>query len=298
MFQNTTGTYADLSNQDFVYSSDSIWDDPWIPFANPFPNTQYDGVLLDSLAMGLGSDLEGFHWTTGNSIYIGAPGTDLIDRGFATSATTSQSQISYATTGSSPNRIFKMEWKNAGFYAEYGTTMTSNYYTNSQIWLREDGGIEMHFGNNNIDAAFNDTLFNWQELLCGFGVEDGAQVNDIHLLSGSSANPTLVSTFDMLTDYPAPGTVYKFVYPVSVNEQNTIQVDMYPNPAVNELRIKADADMEFDVKLIDISGQVVKTGNLSNSTVLNIADMPRGVYIVKLQDKNSDYTETLRLILK
>lgn len=295
VFQSTTGAYNDISNADYVYSG-GAWDDPDIAFASPFPSTNFAGATYDSIYMDWGANLIGYNFSTGHEIYIASTSADLMDLGYMSN--TSLSTISYVTEGTSPSRVFKMEWKNAGFFEGVVSGSTTDY-TNVQIWLRENGAIEFHFGSVNLSSALNDTLVTYGELLTGFGVEDmSGTLSGLHLLQGDPANPVLIDNVDQLNAYPASGTVYLFTYPVSINEESTIVLDVYPNPAVSELRLNADSDKNYSVRLVDVSGQLVKQVEMNTSNVLDISDLPRGVYIATLSDKDSDYTETVRLILQ
>ncbi|TNE31211.1 MAG: T9SS type A sorting domain-containing protein [Bacteroidetes bacterium] len=295
VFQQTTGPYSDIVNPDYVYPG-GVWDDPDIQITCPFPNTNFAGATYDSLYMDWGANLIGFNFTTGHELYLAATSADLLDRGYPT--TTSQSTISYVIEGASPNRVFKMEWKNAGFFdGIIGGSSTD--FTNTQIWMRENGAIEMHFGLVNVSSTLNDTLLFYGELLTGFGVEDmSGNLTGLHLLEGNPANPVLTDNIEYLDEYPASGTIYLFTYPISIDEENTIVLDVYPNPAVSELRINAEDGKRFSVRLMDVSGQLVKEVQMNNTNVLDISGLPRGVYIATLSDVDTDFMETIRLVLQ
>ena len=74
-------------------------------------------------------------------------GADIADRGYNTPI--SESDVFYKLTGEPGSRIFKLEWKNVGFYREIAEQGTANNYTNFQLWIYEGSSdIEVRFGPN------------------------------------------------------------------------------------------------------------------------------------------------------
>lgn len=294
VFLQRTETYADLSNVDYTYPSS--WDDPYISLPVPFPITHL-GVSVDSLYMDYGSELYGLSNSSSDEVIFAAMSVDLIDRGYANM--TAQSPISHVTEGATPLRTFKFEWKNAGFYEEqwWGT---NNYFANVQLWIHEDGNFEYHFGPSNVSQALNDTLYQYESLISGTARFNASTFNifDMHLLRGSSASPTMVDSIDQVTEWPANGTVYEFRMPgVSQVEQDQIVVDLYPNPVSAELRIMAKPGENFNVSIMDMSGQVVKRGVMNSNTSIDLSTVPAGVYLAKIMNPKSGEQQTIRLVV-
>ncbi len=296
VFQNTTGTYTDITNPDFTYTT--IWDDPEISFPVPFPITHM-GVTLDSLYMDGSSDLYGTSAMNDDEVIFSAMSADIIDRGYIGS--TSQSPISYVTEGTTPNRIFKMEYKNAGLYEEFGWFNTFNFFTNTQIWIHENGSFEYHFGASNLDQDINDTLYNYFSLASGTAALDAAtsQVVNIHCLEGPSNNPIMVDSISQVTEWPTNGTIYKFNMPgIGVNEVPSIEIELYPNPVATELRIMAPEGVDHRVQIMDISGQIVMTGNLNRYNSLDLSSVSPGVYLAKVENTSNGEIRTVRLVVR
>ncbi len=76
-------------------------------------------------------------------------------------------------------------------------------------------------------------------------------------------------------------------------------VQIYPNPANNILNISLPPSFNFTiVELINNQGEVVKSINLGNNFILiNIDDVPPGLYVLKLSSSNSKLLEKV-IILK
>lgn len=74
----------------------------------------------------------------------------------------------------------------------------------------------------------------------------------------------------------------------NITSVNAEIVGMYPNPATSNLHIRTTNSMQ-DVVLYNAMGQVVlKTSPASNETDVNIADLPVGVYFVKVRVNGVD----------
>jgi len=88
---------------------------------------------------------------------------------------------------------------------------------------------------------------------------------------------------------------------ISTQEQN-LSVVAYPNPVVNDLRVTVPAnwqDKQVVLDLYNINGQVVKhvvTGNASQTEVMNVTDMPAGMYVLKAS--NGTEVATQKIIKK
>jgi hypothetical protein len=70
-------------------------------------------------------------------------------------------------------------------------------------------------------------------------------------------------------------------------EDKNMTVVAYPNPVVNDLRVTVPQSWQTKQVVMDLynmNGQVVKhfaTGNASQTEVLNVVDMPAGMYVLK-----------------
>ncbi len=71
---------------------------------------------------------------------------------------------------------------------------------------------------------------------------------------------------------------------------STLKVIIYPNPFNNIINIASNKDSDFVGKtlhLYNITGKLVLTKNIqSKNTILNVAGLPSGIYILKIDGKN------------
>lgn len=83
-----------------------------------------------------------------------------------------------------------------------------------------------------------------------------------------------------------------------VTEQsNSISLfNIYPNPSNNTINIEFEAvSNQYDLKIIDITGRVVKSSEKINSikTTLNISDLENGIYLISVFDGKNSITKKI-----
>jgi hypothetical protein len=279
-FSHSTGTYTDLSNATLL--SSQYWDDFSVyPSATPFPINCF-GASFDSIWIMAG--FVGFTYdpNTGFGNYeIGYyEYTELTDN------STNTATISKETSGSQPNRIFKIQVKDASFY---GNTAGTDY-TNVQLWFYETSGvIEIHCGPNSIVDPLS-----WEiPGSTGPGIILAETSANFVALSGSAASPNATNTFVSYTvnGAPANGMIYTFT-PTSVgipkNEMNKL-FSVYPNPSNGNICIRAK-DLSFDgvINVFDVTGNLVYKSSLSfvNSANVQLPLVP-GIYTAILDGGKS-----------
>jgi len=96
-----------------------------------------------------------------------------------------------------------------------------------------------------------------------------------------------------------------FFFSVSVSAQDSRQLpkpqestsieglSLYPNPVTNgKVYISSKNDLEKEVIVFDILGKKVLQAHLT-SKELNVAELPPGVYIIKISEQNASATRKL-----
>jgi len=123
----------------------NVWDD----FADEFPlqnrivipgfTWHWAGYAFDTIFIGQGRIMAE---KNGILINIGMF-EDLCDRGIGTD--TSQSPIAYKICRRLGKRILKVEWKNAGYFEDWGYRGYCDRHLHFQLWLYEkDSRVELH----------------------------------------------------------------------------------------------------------------------------------------------------------
>ncbi len=82
-------------------------------------------------------------------------------------------------------------------------------------------------------------------------------------------------------------------YQISTNSLNTCRVAVYPNPAENIITISADSDFEYSITTL--AGKLILQGKASNKKVLDISDLNKGYYIIKIKTSKPYYFKILKL---
>ncbi len=77
----------------------------------------------------------------------------------------------------------------------------------------------------------------------------------------------------------------------TTNNKNNTKINTYPNPGHDYLYIEIPGNNgKARIDIYDISGKQIKSTSLSKSGYLNINDIPKGMYIFKVQNENNNYS--------
>lgn len=292
-FTKTTSTYTDLTNATSL-NAGMVWDDPDTAIAVGF-TYQLFGNNSDSLYLGIG--VGGIFSPSSNLTLQPYPiiimtTADIIDRGDNSPNQVSISPISYKVEGTSGSRVFKLEYKNAGFYNELYTGVgSSNQFINMQLWIYEiSGDIEFHFGPSNVTQP--NLVYDSIGAVHGLSpnldfIQNQISINSISL-EGPADNPTPFkdSTLRVVNGTPSNGTVYRFSNggTISVRElikANQLTVKAFPNPARNFISLDLEsADLTSTIITIyDINGKLVSIKGFEKN--INISDLNSGTYFLE-----------------
>ena len=275
-----------------LYDYENGWDDP--EFSVPLGFTfSFLGNEIESLdQIGLGSLMFGMA-TSQAPLFCGLMpvGFDLADRGIVED---DPSLIRYQTTGNPGERVFAIEWHNAGLYEEIFESDTVPVSSlNFQIWLYEtDHSIEFRYGSMMypaFDPTFDDQIITSIFLDYNFSSNEG----NILTLSGHPAFCSLenINSADELGTYSLSyyvnGMVYRFEptsIPFSVNENHILSCSIYPNPTSNSLTVDfGDLNgVNTTIKLYDASSKLVFEKKSSSTIMIDVSEFAKGIYSLEL----------------
>ena len=71
----------------------------------------------------------------------------------------------------------------------------------------------------------------------------------------------------------------------SIHELSDAMINIYPNPAIDLINIEVDGQLNFEATLFDIQGKLIT--HMVNATVINIAKVPAGLYLLEIRDQKS-----------
>ncbi len=279
-FSQSTSPYAALSGETVLTTST-----PWtyassftvpIGFTFDFMGTNFTTVNVEG---------SGFGFFDVNYYYLSLPFcVKLKSKG----ASGNNSPISYKTEGVAPNRITKVQWKNAGFH--YDTTSTINF----QMWLYETTNvIEVHIGSSNVpnpSVVYQENSSDGPVIgLFEFNTPTNCTYSVI--LSGSPAAPTVtnptgnVNVFGpSLNGTPANGTVYIFDPNANaVTEFHAATFSLYPNPASDFVMIRCEQPIE-SCAIYSLDGALIST-QIPTANGLFVGDLPMGIYLIEIESQ-------------
>jgi Secretion system C-terminal sorting domain len=160
-------------------------------------------------------------------------------------------------------------------YTTFPPFNTNHYYRWVDITAGGNcGSSTAFFGQQSVGVAFQETS---PPLVAG---------NNIFTLrfdcsTGVQCNPTLQ-------------VVVVGIDPLNINENNPDNnFKIYPNPASDYFTIEMENELK-SVEIYSIHGQKVLT---SNSKSINVSDLSKGIYFVRIEDQNSAVS-TQKLIIK
>lgn len=287
-FSQSSGAYADLTGATDLFGS-AIWDDTSKTVTIGFPVT-LGGVAYSSVEVNSNGVLIFDSGT--NFAAVVAYDADMMSLGTATST----SPVSYSVTGTTGSRILKVQWKNAGFYDG-----TANDFVNVQAWIYEGSNkIETHFGTSNIGNPGNifgsaggpangvaTSIDFFTETITGLFVQGNPASATAVPLTASANYPSLSGT-------PANGAIYTYTVTggMGVAEAlNQVNVSVYPNPVMDELRIAGfeGAKNNVTVNVYDVLGKVVLTQQVKAAAIMpvNVSKLTKGTYFLEIVSGNN-----------
>src|SRR3989304_4123078 len=283
-FSQYTSTYANLTSP-ISLNNGNLWDfsiptayyplnvSPLLSNFPVFGDYNYELRLCGGTAQFYNSGSQQIYYMNGFGLFYP---DGMKDKGTSTSL----SPISYQVSGTTPNRILKIEWKNAGPAA------ASADFINVQLWLYETSNIiEVHYGSSSITNACT------TQLSVGIGhtyVPNSNMIEDDFLENGPS-NPILSMNANAFYGIPTNGTVYKFtVAAAGVAEINLDDlISVYPNPSNGKFTLSSEIT-KGEISVYNVEGEKVYSSTIqpSNHSTIDLSSHPNGIYFINIKTEN------------
>jgi hypothetical protein len=265
-------------------------------------NTEIGGKFADKFifygngvgSFGIGSDTAG---VVNRFMPIGWEGA--CDKGAATGVP--ESPVRYQTDGLSPNRIFKVEMFNTGFFYDcLNPKSIIRDSLNIQFWIYETSNIiEIRYGSH---LLTNPSPYYLPGIpIIGYVKEDSLISNSFgttstkfkqaYILNGSPGAPIVdsVLTFSSgltgLSAYPDSGTVYRFIpkaVAASIGETSIAhQFSVYPTLTNDVINVDYSESVVTDIRIFSITGQLMKSTFIkSGNNQIDVSSLASGTYML------------------
>lgn len=91
--------------------------------------------------------------------------------------------------------------------------------------------------------------------------------------------------------------VFFLLVSVAVQAQNSIKAELtvYPNPASEHISVQDPNDAVGYVAVINLVGKKVKEFDFVKDEPMPIGDLPKGMYLVQIQDRNRQILKTQKV---
>ena len=87
------------------------------------------------------------------------------------------------------------------------------------------------------------------------------------------------------------------LFGLSVHAQNSSKADLsvYPNPTAEYISVNGNSDAIGFVAIFNLVGKKVKEFDFVKGESMFVADLPKGMYLVQLQDRNRKTVKTQKV---
>jgi hypothetical protein len=238
-------------------------------------------------------------------------GADLIDRDTNTILSPLFSPIGYELSGTTPNQILKIEWRNAGFYWDNPGNVHKTDSISFQLWLYEDSNnIEMRYGAHyfhNLNQYSGNNSFG---PVIGIGsyqydLTPATNLNQyvnsapsIYLTGnvktpGTSASFSTLTSTDTSTCAPVRNARFKFTRDLTVagiRQNQGLEAKIYPNPVSGPLYLELENKADATISLYDTRGVLIYEESVTKSGyagLIHTEDFPKGLYFLKIESGDS-----------
>lgn len=117
-------------------------------------------------------------------------------------------------------------------------------------------------------------------------------------LGSSATYRYIVTDVAGTTHYDSITLVLNYVELASISAtQKNMELTMAPNPATDLVTIQADGVTDGKIRIVDVLGNVVYTGEFNNVKKLNLSDYKNGVYFVTIHSASTKGL-TKKLVIK
>lgn len=276
------------------------WDDPEEMLPIPFDMVIWGDTCTFLATANVGEMIFG----AGQANHLIAPVlSDICDVAPADSTGQDVSEIRHTLEGEAPNRVFKVEYHNVGFYPEVynfeDTVVQATQRATYQVWLHETGTITFHYGPNSVTdhALVADGFLNSAGLIGNF--DPYSYSGTLLMAEGEADAPAFQTTNDIYgwayggaqgwgNTWPSEGTGYVFnpIQPAGIEMPETaLSLSAYPTPAHDRLHVQWEGQAPVRAMWLDAQGRDAGREWLQpGPTTLDVSGLEAGTYVLRVED--------------
>lgn len=291
--------YAPLEEYSLL-DLESGWDDPEVMLPIPFDMVLWGDTCTMLATANVGEMIFG----AGQANHLIAPVlSDICDVAPADSTGQDVSEIRHTVEGEAPNRVFKVEYHNVGFYPEVynfaDTVVQATQRATYQVWLHETGTITYHYGPNTVTdfELLADGFLNSAGLIGNF--DPYSYSGTLLMAEGEADAPAFLTSNDIYgwvyggaqgwgNTWPSEGTGYVFnpVQPTGIESpEAALSLSAYPTPAHDRLHIQCEGNAPLRAMWLDAQGRDAGREWLRpGQTTLDVSGLEAGTYVLRLED--------------
>lgn len=285
------GEYTELTEYGSVVwdtENDLLWrhDFP-LDFQFPYYDSTYDKVMFAHNNWGYFTDDEEF------SLFL-FEFIDFTTESYSDTIGGFPSDVRYAHVISNNLKAFVLQYTNNILFCDVFNDDINNYL-NWQVWLFENGVIEIHFGDINMDGnpVYEPGVGFYNSITCEeidssevyaphVSIANPKDQSDAIAISGRYDNFEITGLQNSIFNtMPPEGWIIRFK-PKSVGlfepDYRTTEFSINPNPAISYIMIP---DPGSYVTMYDFSGKVMFEGIVTDNK-LSVAAFPPGMYFVMM----------------
>lgn len=190
---------------------------------------------------------------------------------------------------------------------QYSMTITGVVSFNDSIYDQTEGVVVAAFVDDSVcvgkaTSRYYSKVDKYRVPLMVYGNEIGLSVTLKAIVPGVDSVFSFMFNYQfeadaILGNYAVP-VVWNASTVTRISQQEPFAFQVFPNPATCQLTLSGLGNTsDCKVKLIDVSGRYyhVETQNKGDKVTLDVADFPRGLYVVSLSTEAAVFTQKLLL---
>jgi type IX secretion system substrate protein len=196
------------------------------------------------------------------------------------------------------NDLFSLNMQGGDFALTLLPEKLLNFTTqlaNERVWLSWSGTQEQNVSHYTIERSYDNQQFEQIALL--FPAEDNSTINSYSYKDPIKNTGAAVIYYRLKMIDKEGKFKYSSIRSVRMgNVNDTVKVNAYPNPVINELHISVPQEWQNKMvsgQLLNSNGSIIKTFNIQQSVTIGMSDVPAGTYYIKVANEKEISTQAI-----